>query len=131
MGRQGREDGQGQAYLQQREGHAGDERLRGRAKGGSIEAAARVTGQGVTRPVVRCGRSEVDSTGRSTLSNVVEWVLHREKDRDAWLSSLVQFSVGGFEYPFTRSAGTVGEARTSVLTDRRQTYEALGPSERR
>ncbi len=61
-----------------------------------------------------------DSTG--------EIVLHREKDREAWLPPSVKFSVGGGSegFLFKRSAGTMEETADGVLTDRqRQAYDAL------
>jgi hypothetical protein len=61
-------------------------------------------------------------------NSVGEIVLHREKDREAWLPPSVKFSVGtgtrGFV--FMRSAGTMEETSEGALTERqKQAYEAL------
>jgi AAA domain len=60
--------------------------------------------------------------------SVGEIVLHREKDREAWLPPSVRFSVGGSPQGlvFKRSAGTIEETSEGTLTDRQQqAYEAL------
>lgn len=60
--------------------------------------------------------------------SVGEIVLHREKDREAWLPPSVKFSVGAGTggFVFIRSAGTVEETSEGALTDRQQqAYEAL------
>ncbi len=60
--------------------------------------------------------------------SVGEIVLHREKDREAWLPPSVRFSVGGGSagFVFNRSAGTIEETATGDLTDRqRKALDAL------
>jgi hypothetical protein len=60
--------------------------------------------------------------------SVGEIVLHREKDREAWLPPSVKFSVGTGDrgFVFIRSAGTLEETAEGVLTERQQqAYEAL------
>ena len=59
--------------------------------------------------------------------SVGEIVLHREKDREAWLPPSVRFSVGGSpRVSFSRSAGTIEETSEGNLTDRQQqAYDAL------
>jgi hypothetical protein len=60
--------------------------------------------------------------------SVGEIVLHREKDREAWLPPSVRFSVGGSPQGlvFKRSAGTIEETSEGTLTDRQQqAYDAL------
>jgi len=60
--------------------------------------------------------------------SVGEIVLHREKDREAWLPPSVRFSVGGGSagFVFNRSAGTIEETATGDLTDRqRMALDAL------
>ncbi len=54
--------------------------------------------------------------------SVGEIVLHREKDREAWLPPSVRFSAGGGSegFVFQRSAGTIEETAEGVLTDRQQ-----------
>jgi AAA domain len=58
--------------------------------------------------------------------NVGEIVLHREKDRDAWLPPLVRFSVGvtpESNFVFERSEGGIVRASGDALTDKQ--YEVL------
>jgi hypothetical protein len=60
--------------------------------------------------------------------SVGEIVLHREKDREAWLPPSVRFSVGGGSggFVFKRSAGTIEETAEGELTDRqKQALDAL------
>ena len=60
--------------------------------------------------------------------SVGEIVLHREKDREAWLPPSVRFSVGGGSggFVFKRSAGTIEETAEGDLTDRqKQALDAL------
>jgi 5S rRNA maturation endonuclease (ribonuclease M5) len=60
--------------------------------------------------------------------SVGEIVLHREKDREAWLPPSVRFSVGGSSqgFVFKRSAGTIEETAEGELTDRqKQALDAL------
>jgi hypothetical protein len=60
--------------------------------------------------------------------SVGEIVLHREKDREAWLPPSVRFSVGGGSggFVFKRSAGTIEETAEGDLTSRqKQALDAL------
>jgi hypothetical protein len=60
--------------------------------------------------------------------SVGEIVLHREKDREAWLPPSVRFSVGGGSqgFVFKRSAGTIEETAEGELTSRqKQALDAL------
>jgi hypothetical protein len=52
--------------------------------------------------------------------SVGEIVLHRDKDREAWLPPSIRFSVGGSPegFVFRRSAGTLEETADGDLTDR-------------
>lgn len=71
-----------------------------------------------------CGGCEISNRNIQPFDrdSVGEIVLHREKDREAWLPASVRFSVGGSPHGFVfqRTAGTLEETAEGVLTERQR-----------